>query len=487
MTTSLTDPLHRRRSVHLGFTAPAALIATAFVALLTAPARADHIDDQLLVDVPRIVNYLKDHGVHTVGVVKFSVKKGDQPASYNAGTLNLKMALKLEHALVMANDSKQPIAILQDVTTEGSQSRGGLADSQGRRALLDHAYPVAWGNDKKKPEMLLTGEVQFTKDMKTLAIAIRSFDPKKPDRLEDVLRLTGIKTDRDILASAGQSFVLSRKVQGRGADDLAADDAAKRDENPKDNPLQSPDDPIKFEVTYDGKPVTLDPDQNSPGELKAKRSNTSQNAKEGEKVSFKITNSSKDKVGVVLAINARNTLFQEDLTQKAPGACSKWILDPGESYTIDGFYMSQDGKSVFPFRVLSDEESAKVEMVPEHKGVFSVYVFREGSGQTAMNIELARKVREKSMSAAEAKENLKKVFQVKESNGKLLSDPGTRSHSTSTKNVKRAGHRGLIVGGGESGEGSQLKELQLKWDPEPVMCLFIRYYSDAAASQAAGQ
>ena len=356
--------------------ARAALIAAGFAAVLAAPARADHIDDQLLADAPKIVKYLKDHDVHTVGVVKFGVKKGDQPASYNAGTLNMKMALKLEHALVMANDSKQPIAILQDVTTEGSRSRGNLRKPQGRRALLDQVYPVAWGNDKKKPDMLLTGEVQLSKDMKTLAIAIRAFDHKKPDRLEDVMRLTGIKTDRDILASAGQSFVVARKLK-RGMDDSAAEDAANRDQNSKDNPLQSPDDPIKFEVIYDGSPVTLEPDESSPGELKAKRSKTSQDAKEGQKVNFKITNTGKEKIGVVLAINARNTLFQEDLTQKAPGECSKWILDPGETYSIDGFYMSQDGKSVFPFRVLSDDESAKVEMAPEHKGVFFLYVFRE--------------------------------------------------------------------------------------------------------------
>ena len=46
------------------------------------------------------------------------------------------------------------------------------------------------------------------------------------------------------------------------------------------------------------------------------------------------------------------------------------ILAPNESYTIDGFYMSADGKDVRPFKVLSDDESAKVDISPEQKGVF---------------------------------------------------------------------------------------------------------------------
>src|SRR5205085_1397157 len=154
---------------------------------------------------------------------------------------------------------------------------------------------------------------------------------------------------------------------------------------------------------------------------------------------------------------------------------SKWILDPGETYTIDGFYMSQDGKSFFPFRVLSEEESARVEMAPENKGVYSVYVFREGSGD-GMNIELARKVREQARSATEAKEKYRRGLNVKEVNGRLVRDTAARGRSTGT-HAKRKGGRGLVVAGDETTTGSQLKELQVKFDPEPVMSLFIRYHA----------
>ena len=41
--------------------------------------------------------------------------------------------------------------------------------------------------------------------------------------------------------------------------------------------------------------------------------------------------------------------------------------------------MSEDGKDVRLFKVLSDDESAKVELSPDHKGFFSMFVFREGA------------------------------------------------------------------------------------------------------------
>ena len=82
---------------------------------------------------------------------------------------------------------------------------------------------------------------------------------------------------------------------------------------------------------------------------------------------------------MVLAVNGKSTLFEDDLTCKPPGQCTKWILKPGESYTIEGFYMSEDGKEVHPFKVLSDDESAKVDLAPDQKGVFSLFAFRAGA------------------------------------------------------------------------------------------------------------
>ena len=133
---------------------------------LQAAARADSggsdpIDAALRDGAPRIMKYVKDHGYRTVGVLKFTVKKGDKDASLNAGPLNTKMATSLERALILLNDNNKPINIIHDANKFAvSQSRGAtFRNSKGRYSLLEHAYPLAWDSDKKHADAFLTGQV----------------------------------------------------------------------------------------------------------------------------------------------------------------------------------------------------------------------------------------------------------------------------------------------------------------------------------------
>ena len=323
-----------------------------------------------------------------MGVLKFTIKKGDKAASLNAGPLNTKMATSLENAMILLNDKNKPINIAHDASRSAAgQSRGAtFRNAQGRRGLFEHTYPLAWDSEKKHPDAFLTGELLVDNNMKKLTIVVRSFEKKKPATLNEVLRIDDVPVDRNVLAGIGQSFVVSRRLLHGGSRDLdeaAANDASSRD-NSSDNPTQDSDDPVKLEIFYDDKPVSLESDPASPGEVRVKRSKTV-DPKEGQKVKFKITNITKETIGVVLAVDGKSTLFAEDLTTKSPGECTKWILAAGEVYTIDGFYMGEDGKDVRSFKVLSDDESAKVELAPEQKGVFSMFVFREGASG-AMNV-----------------------------------------------------------------------------------------------------
>jgi hypothetical protein len=492
--------LSQTRPLHWAPIQPFGWRAAGFVVVLSLAAgggnhlRADDaISDRLLSAAPKVVQYVQDHHYQTVGVVKFSVRKGTQPGSYNAGTLNSQMALRLEHALIMANNPSHPLTILQDVTATAFHSRGlTLHSPSGRRGLISHAYPVAWGKDQKQPDILLTGEVHLSKNMKTATVTIQGFDRKHPERLEEVARLTNIPTNRDLFASAGQTFIVSRKP-GKGRqgdpDDAAADDAAKRDDGPTGvtgmvgGPGQSADGPLQVAILYDDQTVDLQPDAASPGELKIKRSKTGQDVREGQKVRFKITNTSTDKIGVVLAINGRNTLFQEDLTQQSPGECSKWVLAPNETYTIDGFYMSKDGKSVYPFRALSDAESEKNEMAPEVKGIYSFYVFggngAQGGDSGTKNVEMADKAPPGSRTAAEAKARYRRALHVAEVDGRLVRRPVSRSVGLPNQ-ARRPSGRGLVVVGADATTGSQLNEQQAQFDKEPTMTLFVRYYRPAA-------
>ena len=108
----------------------------------TSVARADHIDERLLTEAPKIMAYLKEHNYQTVGVLKFTVKKGNDAPTFNAGTMNTKMATRVEHALTLLNDPKKPINILEDVSkTAASSSRSAsFRTAQGRRGLLEKNY-----------------------------------------------------------------------------------------------------------------------------------------------------------------------------------------------------------------------------------------------------------------------------------------------------------------------------------------------------------
>src|SRR5262249_6621449 len=261
---------------------------------------------KLMAEAPKIMKYLADHHYQTVGVVKFTVKKGDGSASLNSGTLNTKMALRLEHALVLLNDPKQPINVLENVTANASRSSRSatIRNATGRRGLMEHTYPLAWGNDKKQPDALLTGEVRFAKDMKKANVVVQAFDKKNPDKLQEVVVIHDIPTDRDMLASIGQTFVVSARKVKRGGDDPDVDavaDTANRDKTTGGqpaNPLQDADEPVKLEIYYDGQLIPLDADPASPGELKVRKTKATE-PKEGQKVKFLIKNTGQDTVGVV--------------------------------------------------------------------------------------------------------------------------------------------------------------------------------------------
>ena len=114
---------------------------------LTPSARADVIDDALREEAPKIMKYIKDHGYHTVGVLKFVVKKGNQPASLNTGTLNTKIAKSLEHALILLNDPSKPIDIIQDASKAAAgQSRGAtFRSAQGSAGSARTQVPTGLG------------------------------------------------------------------------------------------------------------------------------------------------------------------------------------------------------------------------------------------------------------------------------------------------------------------------------------------------------
>ncbi len=466
--------------------------------VLAAPAwtRAASIETATREEAPRVMKYLNDHHYTTVGVLKFEVKNGDLPASFHAGTLNAAMATKLENALILLNDPAHPINILHDASAaaSGRSHAATFRNAAGRRALFEHDYPVAWGVQNKRPDVFLTGEVIVARDMKTLDIEIVAFDRKNPERLQDVARVKKIPVDRNLLVGIGQSFALSRGLKHRLSRDVdveASTDAAKRDDG-RSSATTDGDDPVTLQIFYDDQPVALEADSSNPGETKIKRTKSS-DPKEGQKVRFVVKNISKETVGVVLAVNGKNTLFQEDLASKPVAECTKWIIAPGESYTVQGFYMSEDAKDVRPFKVLSDDESAKSDLAADSKGVFSMVVFpAAAAGDTvAQNVsadaaDLSRSPKQQAtaLTLSDVQAAVRSATHVHGGNGGLVADPVAKHPAHSARRVVQKGSRGLVVEDAQSTTGSSLNRVPVKLDASPSMSLFIRYYSGPAAVPA---
>src|SRR5262245_56098760 len=124
----------------------AALAVAAGCWFSLAEARADNLDQTLLEQAPALIRYLREKNYHHVGVLKFRVKKGDQPATFDAGPLNAGIAGRLENALVLANDKESPVGIIHDANRVGAAKRlPAYTGAAGRQRLFQQAYTPAWG------------------------------------------------------------------------------------------------------------------------------------------------------------------------------------------------------------------------------------------------------------------------------------------------------------------------------------------------------
>ena len=85
---------------------------------------ADDLDKQLLKQAYSVLATLKEKGYNNVGVLKFRVKKGTEPATDRAGTLNLRLSEKLEMALILANKIQDPVGIIRNANKTASTITG---------------------------------------------------------------------------------------------------------------------------------------------------------------------------------------------------------------------------------------------------------------------------------------------------------------------------------------------------------------------------
>jgi len=461
----------------------ALLLAT--VIGVTAPARGADLEATLLDRAKGLIKHCKDNDHKTVGVLKFLATKDGGNFSDNLGTVNTLFARRLELALILANDPRNPIGIIDDASAVAAKTPGAShVTPQGRSILLDRAtYKLAWGDPRVRvrPDAFLTGLVNVSKDLRTVTVSFVYFDRKS----NKLLSVPGVKdavvSNRAAsLVEMGESFAVrgafdDGKVEA-GAKEKAKDDAPKdkdkkdppkekneppadlpkdkdqpalqqaadvRDQKAARHPAEDPDAPIKLTVLYNGKPVKI--------EVRDGKAFVPEPAP-GQRVEFVITKDAKaPRYGVVLKVNGESTLDK----QRAPdGKCRMWIMtDPGETVTIRGYQIGLD--RVETFRVLSVAESKarEVNYGPD-VGTITMSVFPEGKAPAP---DLSEDAAEKSAVAK----------------AELPAAPSQSFDALKAKLLDDA-NRGLIA------EGAQVegKVQVVKFTPSatPVMTLTVIYY-----------
>jgi hypothetical protein len=413
-------------------------------ALLPSLARADRLDRKLNDEMPAIVKQLKAQGYKNVGVLRFRVQKGKRPARFDNAPLNGNLAVRLENMLVIHGGPREAesLGIIHDAAANAARQKVGswYTDQAERRKLFDREYRLAWGNKTVKPDVFLTGLVRTSPDLKKTTVEIISFDAKVPARQKMVCQFT-IDTDRSLVRDLGYSFNLGRQQrksllvkrdgadvdkfvvdavqQGEGKDDPDQkkddpDDKKKDDpdQKKKDDPDQKKDDPDQKKDDPKQKPDPTDPVKpaNVAGiEVKMLADGKDQEIRQsatqgdgprwqvecppqGKPIAISLKNTTDKRVGVVLRLNGISTIDQQ--TDAAEG-CRKWVMAPGATYNIRGFYMfgaaqkggddDKDQKpagkpTLLPFKVLvGDEAKVMKAQLGDKYGLIEVDVFAEGA------------------------------------------------------------------------------------------------------------
>jgi hypothetical protein len=447
-----------------------AICGTLWLAL-SAAARADNLDAALYRESPKVMQYLRDHGYRNVGILKFRVQKGTHQPSFRVGPLNTNLPTRLENALVLRDKDDNPIGIIHDADKVAQDLRiASYTTDPGMARLFQTRFPLAWGDTKVQADAFLTGLVRVPANFKTATVIIQAFTAKstKPD---PVVSFT-VETDRSLLDDLGQSFVLnSRSVKSRrtsrALDLEAAEESAKEENSPSPRPdAPSGDRPLLFEIRYDSQPQQLEPQGGDKYRVAEPQ--------EPQKVTFYMKNVSGEQIGVVVMLNGKNTIYQEE---NEPVKCSMWILDAGTEYDIQGFQLDREDRA--PFKVLSPEASEAM-AYSDNLGLISVYVFRSSSNPPEdKNIERPGQSSEDGKNFGRSislRKPLQKGHEVharslKERKQALAKAP-EKSKAPEKRQTKR--DRG-VVDAGPDREKAPVIVVEFP-NPEQQMAMQIRYY-----------
>ncbi|MFO0808406.1 MAG: hypothetical protein U0746_07270 [Gemmataceae bacterium] len=428
--------------------------AACLAATLVTSIRAQELPDlerALVRAAPDIIRHFKAKKYANVGVLKFAVSKDGKALADNVGTLNMSLANRLEIALIVENDARQPIGIIRNASAVAARTRGANhRTADGRLALFSAKYPLAWGKHEVTPDAFVTGIAAVSKDLKTITLGFVCFD-KATNTLTPIGKDVVAKNRPDELAEIGESFSLrgigeasesSLKTSRQAAQ--AFDAAVGVQNGAAKHPLQ--DNPlVSLTIQYDGRPV--------PIEFRDGKAFVAE-PREGQVVTLVLgKNATRERYAVVLKVNGENTLER----QKLPDAqCRMWVFDPGTGpYEIRGFQKA--GHTAEQFRVASAVETTERALnYGADVGTITLTVFRELAGRPQ-----PAPIDDESADAATV------------AKAQLPTNP-PESFAALKASLEADGSRSLIVEGAEI--KSQVQVVRFTPDPTPVTTATVVYY-----------
>lgn len=444
------------------------LIATFSVG--TVQAQED-FERALIQEAPKILEKLREAQVHVVGVLKFSVRKGNSDFSSSVGTINQRLADKLELALVMANPAKadgpvSQIAIIRNASSiAASIPNANHAKPEGQAGLFSRKYPLAWqveGQDELVPDGFVCGVAALSEDLSSMQVEL-SLLKVGTDGLASIGSIS-VATDIDDLLESGESFT-TRGIFDRGQLVTSKDIGRVRNEALKshdassaktikplmsEHPLASSRAPLRLEVRYNNRIQSI--------KMKDGMASIPEPAF-GEKISFVVRRTDsldQTRYGVVLRVNGENTLYRETLPDVR---AALWIMEPKmKEFGVTGYQLDDGKKS--EFKVLSNESSRQRAIDYGHDvGLISMTVFEAAKEPALTPID-------------EAEVDLAIVSKGKLP-AKAPSDRGQLAKSLTDQLVAQV-NRGLIVDGAQT--DSKITKTTFDRFATPVMAVSIRYY-----------
>jgi len=405
------------------------LLAALSAVCLPAGARADRTDRALNDKMPAVVKYLQEKGFENVGVLRFRVGVGKKAARFDNVPFNGNLPGRVENLLIMhGGDGEPAVGVIRGAggTAAANEVGDWFGDERQRKKLFDVEYRLAWGGKKVKADAFLTGVVRVSEDVKKTTVTLLCFD-KGDLELKKIAQFT-IETDRDVIRDLGYSFAVGQKARESMVTKRSAADMDRAVLDALENELKPSDVAgVAVTVLVDDKPTSL---QAAKGDEEGPRWKL-ECPPPGKAVAVRLKNTTEARMGVVVKLNGLS-LFEQQT--RAADRCRKWVIKPGKTITLEGFYAPQGQRlALRRFEVLvGDEAKAMKEQLGDRAGLLEIDVFAEGAESDE---ELEISARGLPPSKDKEKEKEAKAESYKAVRASLLKDARLKTETTVNKRL----------------------------------------------------